>query len=81
MLITDLYEGGDAAELVSRIRRLVGVGVNVIVLLALSDAGRPSYSLQLAAEIADRGVAVFGCTPDQFPDLMACALRRGNVHN
>jgi Mg-chelatase subunit ChlD len=79
VLITDLYEGGDAVELVQRLARLVGAGVNVIVLLALTDTGRPSYHPGLSAEIATLGVPVFACTPDQFPDLMATALRREDI--
>lgn len=79
ILITDLYEGGDAEALVSRLERLVASGVNVVVLLALTDEGRPSYDLRLAEHVAALGIPVFACTPDQFPDLMATALRRENI--
>lgn len=79
ILITDLCEGGDADELVARLARLVADGVNVIVLLALSDEGRPYYDAQLAGVVASIGIAVFACTPDQFPDLMASALRREDI--
>jgi hypothetical protein len=79
ILITDLCEGGNASELVARLGKLVGDGVNVIVLLALSDEGRPSYDAELASTVAAMGIAVFACTPDQFPDLMATALRRQDV--
>lgn len=79
ILITDLYEGGNAEELVARIARLSGLGVNVIVLLALTDTGRPAYDTDLGAEIANLGIPVFACTPDQFPDLMATALRRDDI--
>ena len=51
ILITDLYEGGNADELMSRIARLIRLGVNVIVLLALTDAGRPSYDPQLGGAV------------------------------
>lgn len=80
VLITDLYEGGNAKELVARVGRLTGQGVNVIVLLALTDTGNPSYDARLAATMATLGVPVFAATPDQFPDLMACALRREDIH-
>ena len=53
--------------------------MNVIVLLALTDTGRPSYNPALSAEVAALGVPVFACTPDQFPDLMATALARGDI--
>jgi len=79
ILITDLCEGGNAGELVARLGKLVSDGVNVIVLLALSDEGRPSYDTELASTVAAMGIAVFACTPDQFPDLMATALRRQDV--
>jgi hypothetical protein len=80
VLITDLYEGGDAEALVDRLARLVILGVNVIVLLALTDTGRPSYNPALSAKVAALGVPVFACTPDQFPELMATALRREDIH-
>ncbi|KQM85058.1 hypothetical protein ASE67_15390 [Sphingomonas sp. Leaf23] len=80
ILITDLYEGGDARALVDRLARLAVSGVNVIVLLALTDTGRPSYDPHLAAQVAALGIPVFACTPDQFPELMATALRREDVH-
>ena len=81
ILITDLYEGGNAQELVQRIGRMVGLGINVIVLLALTDEGRPAYDPTLSGQLAALGVPVFACTPDQFPDLMATALRRDDVHD
>jgi hypothetical protein len=76
ILISDLYEGGNAAELLGRIAWLVGMGVNVIALLALTDSGRPGYDPKNAEAFAALGVPVFACTPDQFPALMAAALRR-----
>ena len=81
ILITDLCEGGDEAALVARIAELKGEGVNVITLLALSDEGRPYFDRKLAEKFATLGVPVFACTPDQFPDLMATALRREDVHD
>jgi len=48
--------------------RLIGLGVNVIVLLALSDAGRPAYNPNLSARVAALGAPVFACTPESvFP--------------
>ena len=79
ILITDLYEGGNAEALVDRLARLSVRGVNVIVLLALTDTGRPSYDPALSAKVAALGIPVFACTPDQFPDLMATALKREDV--
>lgn len=79
ILISDLYEGGDGKQLLARIGGLVRQGVNVIALLALSDDGRPAYDAQMAEAFAALGAPVFACTPDQFPDLMATALRREDV--
>ncbi len=80
VLISDMYEGGNADALVDRVARLVTIGVNVIVLLALTDTLRPSYDPALSGHVAALGLPVFACTPDQFPDLMATALRREDVH-
>lgn len=79
VLISDLYEGGNAAEMLARARALVASGVNIIVLLALNDDGRPAYDQRHAAAFAAMGCPVFACTPDQFPELMATALKRGDI--
>ena len=74
ILISDLYEGGNAESMLARIATLKQSGVNVIVLLALSDNGHPAYNNDHAVKIAGMHCPVFGCTPDQFPGLMAVAL-------
>lgn len=53
--------------------------VNIITLLALSDEGRSSYNADLAEEFATLGSPELACTPDQFPDLMATALKREDI--
>lgn len=80
ILITDLYEGGDAQEMIRRAAALVSSGVNLICLLALSDAGTPVYDHHHAAALAAMGVPVFACSPDHFPSLMSAALSRQDVH-
>lgn len=79
ILITDLYEGGNEKEMLTRLGNMVQSGINVIVLLALTDDGRPSYSQSTAEDVAAMGIPVFACTPDQFPDLMATALRKEDI--
>lgn len=74
ILISDLFEGGDAESMLARVASLKQSGVKVIVLLALSDDGHPAYNNEHAGRIAAMHCPVFGCTPDQFPDLMAVAL-------
>lgn len=80
ILISDLYEGGDAPAMLARVAALKQSGVNVIVLLALSDAGHPGYDPQHAQQIAALDCPVFACTPDQFSPLMAAALTGQNLH-
>ena len=79
VLISDLYEGGVERQLLQRVTELLQSGVQVIVLLALSDEGAPSYDGQLAAKLAALGAPAFACSPDHFPDLMAAAIRREDV--
>jgi Mg-chelatase subunit ChlD len=79
VLITDLYEGGDAAGMRRRAAELVAAGVQVICLLALSDTGAPAWDAANAAFLAELGIPSFACTPDLFPDLMAAALQRRDV--
>ena len=79
ILITDLYEGGNPANMRKRAAELVSAGVQLIVLLALNDEGAPSYDHENAQFLADLGVPVFACTPDKFPDMMAAALGKQDM--
>ena len=79
VLISDLYEGHLSAEMIKRLGAFKMAGVQVIVLLALSDDGRPSYEAHNAAAIAGFDIPVFACTPDAFPDLMAAAIERQDI--
>ena len=58
---------------------MTAAGVQVIVLLALSDEGAPAYDHDNAAALAALGVPAFACTPDAFPDLMAAAIQRQDL--
>jgi Mg-chelatase subunit ChlD len=80
VLISDLFEGGVAPQLLRRAAELVESGVQFITLLALSDEGAPAYDRELAAQLAALGVPSFACTPDAFPALMAAAIRREDVN-
>lgn len=79
VLITDLYEGGNAPEMLRRAAALHGAGVTVICLLALNDRGAPGYDGRNAAALAALGIPVFACTPDLFPELMAAAINRQDL--
>ncbi|MDB5056744.1 MAG: hypothetical protein JWO59_216, partial [Chloroflexi bacterium] len=75
VLITDLYEGGNAVEMLRRAASLVASGVTVICLLALDDKGAPGYDHRNASAMAGLGISTFACTPDLFPSLMAAAIK------
>lgn len=79
VLITDLYEGGNVQEMRKRILRMKEAGIQLVVLLALNDDGKPYYDKQNAAFLGQNGIPAFACTPDLFPDLMATALNKGDV--
>ncbi len=79
VLITDLYEGGDAQQMLARAAELVKCGVNVICLLALSDQGAPTYDHEHAHAFAALGIPAFACTPELFPELMAAAIQRQDL--
>lgn len=79
VLITDLYEGGNEAEMRKRAAELTAAGVQVVVLLALNDEGAPSYDHDNAQYFSSLGIPVFACTPDKFPDLMAASLSRQDI--
>ncbi len=79
VLITDLYEGGNEAEMRKRAVELTAAGVQVVVLLALNDDGAPSYDHDNAQFLSNLGIPVFACSPDKFPDLMAAALSKQDI--
>lgn len=79
VLISDLFEGGDAKEMLKRVATLVASGVQVIGLLALNDEGAPMFDQHHAAAFAALGIPAFACTPDLFPDLMAAAIQQQDV--
>jgi Mg-chelatase subunit ChlD len=79
VLISDLYEGGDQAEMLKRAASLAASGVSLIALLALSDEGAPGYDHGVAQSFAGFGIPSFACTPDLFPELMAAAISREDI--
>jgi hypothetical protein len=79
VLVSDLYEGGDVEKMHAHAASLVGSGVNVIALLALTDQGKPASDEANARKLASMGIPVFACTPDLFPELMATALNRQDI--
>jgi hypothetical protein len=79
ILITDLYEGGNQAQLVRRMKEMVESGVRAICLLALSDSGIPTFDENLARKMAEVGVPCFGCTPNKLPELIEGVLKKQDL--
>ena len=79
VLISDLFEGGNAKEMLKRVAALVAAGVQIIGLLALNDEGAPMFDQNHAAAFASLDIPAFACTPDLFPDLMAAAIQRQDI--
>ncbi|QAT82442.1 Mg-chelatase subunit ChlD [Corallococcus coralloides] len=79
ILITDLYEGGNAEELVARLRQLVDSRSKVLCLLALSDSGRPSYDHAMAEQLTALGIPCFGCTPRKLVDVVERVMRNQDL--
>ena len=75
-LVTDLFEGGNRNGLLRRLSELKTSGVNVIVLLAISDRGKPCYNSQLAEQVAELDIPCFACPPEKLPELLERALKR-----
>ncbi|MDO5150410.1 MAG: VWA domain-containing protein [Oscillospiraceae bacterium] len=79
-LITDLYEGGNRNGLIRRISELKESGVNIIVLLAISDRGKPCYDSSLAEKIASMDIPCFACPPEKLPELLELAIKRRSLN-
>jgi hypothetical protein len=77
ILISDLFEGGNADLMRARVADLVRSGVTVLCLLALSDEGAPVHDHRAAADLVELGATVMACTPDRFPEVLAAALEGG----
>lgn len=74
-LVTDLYEGGNRNSLIHQLSELKSSGVNVIVLLAISDSGKPCYDESLAQKIAEFDIPCFACPPEKLPELLERVLK------
>ncbi|MCR5121047.1 MAG: VWA domain-containing protein [Ruminococcus sp.] len=78
-LVTDLYEGGNRAQLERRLETLKSNGVNVIILLAIADSGKPCYDSELANRLAGMDIPCFACPPERLPELLAAALQKHSL--
>lgn len=79
VLISDLFEGGNETEMLRRVATLKASGIQFITLLALNDDGAPSFDKEIATKYASMQIPSFACTPDQFPTLMAAAIKKESI--
>jgi len=79
ILISDLFEGGVEARLLRRLTDMHESGVKVLVLLALSDRGKPSYDERLGKKISAAGIPCFACDPQHLPELVESALKGNDL--
>ncbi len=81
VLISDLYEGGNVSEMLRRSKAIKESGTQIIALLALSDEGAPMFDKDIANRYGAMDIPTFACTPEQFPDLMAAAIKQEDLNN
>jgi len=79
ILISDLYEGGNAKELLETAARIQASGTKFISLLALSDQGAPVYDRAMAERFGRMQIPTFACTPEAFPSMISDAIRGREV--
>ncbi|MFK7773979.1 MAG: VWA domain-containing protein [Saprospiraceae bacterium] len=79
VLISDLYEGGNENEMLKKAAAIKSSGVQLITLLALDDQGAPQFDKSVASKFSTLGIPSFACSPDQFPSLMAAAIKKESI--
>jgi Mg-chelatase subunit ChlD len=73
--ITDLFEGGDADDLVRTVKRMHSQGVRVLALAALSDEAEPVYDKELGRRLSQGGAFVGAMTPGHLVGYLQEVLR------
>jgi len=81
VLISDLYEGGNENEMLKKVASIKSSGVQIIALLALDDQGAPQFDKSVASKFSALGIPSFACSPDQFPSLMATAIKKESIND
>jgi Mg-chelatase subunit ChlD len=70
VLISDLFEGGDADALVRSVKRLHEQGARILALAALDEAAEPAYDRDLGRRLAGVGAHVGAMTPSQLVEYL-----------
>lgn len=81
VLISDLYEGGNEANMREKAAALKQSGIEFICLLALNDEGAPAYDRSNATFFAQLDIPSFACTPLLFPSLMANIIQKQDLND
>ncbi len=77
-LISDLYDLYAPSRVVSELEYHKNRGTSCICLTALDDDGQPDYNRELAGLITGLDIPVFGCSPENFPQLITESLEGRN---
>jgi hypothetical protein len=75
VLITDLFEGGDAEALVQSVKRQVSSGVRFVTLAALDDQATPTFDRDLGQRLVKVGASVGAMTPHQLVAFLKGVLK------
>lgn len=75
VLISDLFEGGDADALVRSVKRMHEQGVRFLALAALDEEAEPTYDRELGKRLANVGAYVGAMTPSQLVHALEDVLR------
>ena len=75
VLITDLFEGGDAYALVRSVKRQTNAGVKFVTLAALDDKGDATYDRELGQRLVKAGASVGAMTPNQLVGFLKEILK------
>jgi Mg-chelatase subunit ChlD len=75
VLITDLFEGGDADALVRSVKRQTSAGAKFVTLAALDDKAEPTYDRDLGQRLVKVGASVGAMTPNQLVGFLKGVLK------
>lgn len=75
VLITDLFEGGDADALVRSVKRQVAQGVRFVTLAALDDQATAVFDRDLGQRLVKVGASVGAMTPNELVGFLKGVLK------
>ena len=66
-------------QLAEDVEAAVRDGVNIVVLLAVSDSGKPIFDEELAKRVSALDIPCFACPPERLPEVLENALKRRSL--